>query len=151
MSKIKPIVKWVGGKNKSISALSAHFPRAADTYYEPFLGGGSVLIHLLTSEFEAREYICSDINQTLISMYRNVQNDCAAVQYHLNKLVDSYNASTQKEEDYYAHRVSFNALTIDEKSTPFGSALFILINRTCFRGLYREGPNGTQQRRGYRC
>jgi DNA adenine methylase len=39
-------------------------------------------------------------------------------------------------------RARYNRLSSDEKTTVEGSALFIFLNKTCFRGVFRLGPNG---------
>jgi DNA adenine methylase len=48
----------------------------------------------------------------------------------------------KKENYYYWCRERYNRLSAEEKRTPLGSALFIFLNKTCFRGLFRVGPNG---------
>ena len=45
--KCKPFLKWVGGKTQILSMLFKHFPDECQDYKEIFLGGGSVLIHML--------------------------------------------------------------------------------------------------------
>ena len=52
MTKAKPFIKWVGGKNQLIEQLEAQLP--ADfgnldnvTYIEPFVGGGAMLFYML--------------------------------------------------------------------------------------------------------
>ena len=44
----KPILKWVGGKTQIIDKLIMDFPVKINNYREIFLGGGSVLLTLLS-------------------------------------------------------------------------------------------------------
>ena len=42
----RPILKWAGGKQAIASRLVAKFPASMAVYYEPFVGGASVLASL---------------------------------------------------------------------------------------------------------
>ena len=42
---MKPMLKYVGGKQKEIPCFLEHIPEKFDTYIEPFLGGGAVFFH----------------------------------------------------------------------------------------------------------
>ena len=70
----KPILKWVGGKTQIIDKILSKFPQKINTYHEIFLGGGSVLIALLSSDkIKTERVFAYDINKSLIGVYRNVQ------------------------------------------------------------------------------
>ena len=47
-----------------------------------------------------------------------------------------------RENYFYWVRSRYNKLTDLEKKTIQGSAMFLFLNKTCFRGLFRVGPNG---------
>lgn len=156
----KPFLKWVGGKTQIIGNIISKLPTEMDSYHEIFLGGGSVLLAVLSLQRENRITIknkiyASDINPHLINVYKNVQNNRDELYTFITSYMDTYSsidgieinrkpntldeAKTSKESYYYWMRKRFN--TID-RNTAECSALFMIINKTCFRGMYREGPNG---------
>ena len=156
----KPFLKWVGGKTQIIGNIISKLPTEMDSYHEIFLGGGSVLLAVLSLQRENRITIknkiyASDINPHLINVYKNVQNNRDELYTFITSYMDTYSsidgteinrkpktldeAKTSKESYYYWMRKRFN--TIDRNTTEC-SALFMIINKTCFRGMYREGPNG---------
>lgn len=154
----KPFIKWVGGKTQIIDTILAHIPMTIHNYYEPFLGGGSVLLAVLDSMVNGQRtitgtiYAC-DINDVLIHTYINIQTRPEEVITQLEGFVRDMSSSTcifQKrhksltgtEAYYYTIRDTYNNMNLEEKCSPRGSALFIVLNKTCFRGLYREGPHG---------
>lgn len=159
----KPILKWVGGKTQILDRLVPEFPVEMNNYIEPFLGGGSVLISLLTYVKEGiikvnGNIYAYDLNEPLIHVYKNIQTNHTelynAVQSVVAELIGCGNGSvnrkpenieeavTSKENYYYWTRSVYNALSSTEKTSVYGSALFIFLNKTCFRGLFRIGPNG---------
>jgi DNA adenine methylase len=159
----KPILKWVGGKTQIIDEIINSFPEKINNYHELFTGGGSVLLALLQN-IESGNIIVKkkiyayDLNESLINMYKNIQKKPDEILTEIKKLIEDYNsitgteknrkpesleeAKTSQESYYYWIRSVFNNMSKDDKNKPIGSAHFIFLNKTCFRGMYREGPNG---------
>ena len=170
----KPILKWVGGKTQIIDKIMKEFPTEINNYHEIFLGGGSVLLHVLSDVKKGKKKIngniyAYDVNEPLIYMYKNIQSNYNEVYENIQKLIIEYNnckkdedenkdenknkkvnrkpinleeAQMDKESYYYWIRSNYNKLTSDEKKSTLGSAMFIFLNKTCFRGVFRVGPNG---------
>lgn len=143
----KPFLKWVGGKTQILDEVLSHFPKTMVNYHEPFLGGGSVLLGLLrrvrTGEIEVTGGVfASDLNSGLINLYQHVQSNMTELVPALKELTSSYTQCTNKETFYYIIRAKFTALQNDARFTASAAAMFLFLNKTCFRGLYREGPNG---------
>ena len=126
----KPILKWVGGKTQIMDSIMVQVPKVIlGDYHEPFVGGGSVLFKILeTIEIIGTVY-ASDVNPHLIEFYKMVQSDPEQLIQDTKSL-----ALETSEIEYYKVRADFL-----ENPTP---ARFLYLNKTCFRGLYREGPRG---------
>lgn len=76
--KIRPFVKWAGGKGKLIPQLNNFYPYelkngAIERYIEPFVGG-AVLIDIL-QKFKVEEEYAFDTNIDLINSYNVIKNN----------------------------------------------------------------------------
>jgi len=157
----KPLLKWVGGKTQILDKLLVHFPKEMHDYREIFLGGGSVLFAFLNQvkqgHLQVRGHIYAyDVNEPLIYMYKNIQHHHQALYAVMKELIDEFHSCEEgelnrhaetieeakqcRENYYYWIRRQYNQLT--DKTTLQASALFIFLNKTCFRGVFRVGPNG---------
>jgi DNA adenine methylase len=156
----KPFLKWVGGKTQIIQSIISKIPNEMNNYHELFLGGGSVLLAVL-SLAKANKIVIKnkiyayDINGVLINVYKHLQNNkdelYRFIEYYIKeydgikgklvnrKALSIEEAKTSKESYYYWIRKKYNNI---DKNSIESSALFMFINKTCFRGMYREGPNG---------
>lgn len=134
----KPAIKWSGSKRSQAKQIVGHFPNVIDTYYEPFVGGGSILYELMTdSSRQINNFICSDINKDLINLWLEIKDN-------KDHLISTYRAmweelnkddNPKRRNDYYLSiRKRFN-----EERNPTD---FIFLNRTCTNGLIRYNGKG---------
>jgi DNA adenine methylase len=122
LSGIKPLIKYVGNKHRSASAIIAAFPTTYRTYFEPFAGSLAVLGHL-----RPQHSVVADIQRPLIDMWRLVQSRPSA-------LVASYRSNWERYRrdklgTYEAVKASYNA-----SPNPHD---FLFISRTCYGGVMR--------------
>ena len=158
---VKPILKWVGGKTQIINQIMAKFPKEMENYHELFLGGGSVLFALLSYQKKSKIVIKNniyayDLNKGLINLYKIIQSKHVELYKEIidiKKLYDSCDgciinrkprdindALTSKESYYYWIRYKYNI--IEDINSIESSAMFLFLNKTCFRGMFRESKNG---------
>lgn len=157
---MKPILKWLGGKTQILDKLIVEFPTNINNYHEIFLGGASVLLACIKNgdiKINGKIY-AYDLNEPLIYMYKNIQTSHNELYNQTQKLITEFNscgngilnrnpknleeAHLTKENYYYWIRSEYNKLSSTDKKTIIGSAMFIFLNKTCFRGIFRVGPNG---------
>ena len=108
-------------------------PKKFGSYFEPFLGGGAVMFHLIT-ETPQLECFVSDLNSNLILSYVTIRDRVeeliSALEFH------SENYFKNPKEYYYEVRGSNPKNQIEKVSR------LIFLNKTCFNGLYRVNSKG---------
>lgn len=164
--KVKPVIKWVGGKSDILSTLFEKFPKKINTYWEPFAGGGSVFFKMLElceqNKMKVGNFEISDKNETLMTLYSSIKDSIeqliSTIEFYQNEYYDSPNIKLTRNEKpkfrkdecvlnakeygkeylYFYYRHLFNT----ELSGIEKAAMLVFLSKTCFRGLYREGPTG---------
>lgn len=137
MGKFQPVIKWTGSKRTQSKEIVNHFPREIDTYYEPFLGGGSVMYRLLKSDIKINKLICSDINEDLINLWSMIKNNPSKLSLGYEKLWYELNNDDDldRKKQYFNHvRQRYN-----DQRNPID---FLFISRTCVNGKIRYNKKG---------
>lgn len=70
---VKPIVNYIGSKTRMYKKLDKYMPVYIENYYEPFVGGGSVLMYI-KDRYNPRECYINDIDTTLIDIYKTIRD-----------------------------------------------------------------------------
>ena len=122
----KPILKWAGGKQALADRLVRLFPNEFRRYYEPFIGGGSVLLAL-----QPPEGVIGDLNDWLLDTYEAIRQDHARVAKLLDSMVNT------REEYERLRAIQPETLDLFQRA-----AHLMYLNKTCFRGLFRVNRNG---------
>jgi DNA adenine methylase len=141
--KVKPFLKWVGGKSQLLNSIRSKYPIEVNSYCEPFVGGGAVLLDIIATK-HPKSVLINDINSELINAYVQVQSNVNAVINELSKLQTEYwQLSTDERKEYYlTKREQFNRIKSTTGNQLQESVLFIFLNKTCFNGLYRVNKKG---------
>jgi DNA adenine methylase len=134
---IPPIIKWTGTKRFVAKEIVSYFPREIDTYYENFIGSGSIVANLIQSDIKCNHIVCSDLNSDLIGIWQLVKNNP-------NYLLDYYTtkwSELQKQSNielrkkyYYQQRDLYNDEKLPEQ--------FFFLTRTSYNGLVRYNSDG---------
>lgn len=148
-NRIKPFVKWAGGKGSLLNQLNNYYPLELkngkiECYIEPFVGGGAVLIDILQN-YDVKEAYAFDINIDLINSYNVIKNNVEELITNL-KLLEKEYLNLEKDDRkkyFYNIRKQYNSYRITKDEMSLQKAIeFIFLNRTCFNGLYRVNKNG---------
>lgn len=133
---IAPLIKWAGGKRQLRTQLIDRLPDGWGTYYEPFIGGGALLVELanLHRLFGA---VIGDKNPELVNLYTVVKSDPEAL---LTELSDE---KFRNDEHSFNHlRAEFNLLIGTKKHAVERAALLVYLNKHSYNGLWRVNRKG---------
>lgn len=136
INKMKPFLKWAGGKRQLLPYIQEYINKVSlkgKTYFEPFLGGGSVFFNI-----GYKKCIVNDLNEELINCYKIVRDNPEELISALKKHKKNHN------KDYF---YKIRSLDRDEKvykklTNIEKAARTIYLNKTCFNGLYRVNKKG---------
>lgn len=123
----QPAIKWSGSKRSQSAKIKSFLPDSFNTYFEPFLGGGSMLYATNPSKS-----VCGDICVPLIDLWKEIRDNPDA-------LADGYSQRWHRLQSdgytaYYEIRDDFN-----RKKSPYD---LLFLSRTCVNGLIRFNEKG---------
>ena len=153
--KVKPFLKWVGGKSQLISTIKSFLPydinqkKSISKYFEPFVGGGALFFYFM-SEFNVKNSYISDTNEDLILTYKVIQKDPKKLIKILYELKSEFIPLDYDKRKiiYYDITDNFNFLkkeiVYDKYSNDhiLQAANLLFLNKTCFNGIYRVNSKG---------
>lgn len=131
--KMRPFVKWAGGKKQLLDKLKERAPVSFNTYYEPFIGGGAFLLDL-----HPQKAVINDVNEQLLNVYIQLKINAEAVITELR----NYDAAACGKEYYLSVREAYNRKIATREMDAECAAMMIWINKHCFNGLYRVNSKG---------
>lgn len=123
----KPVIKWSGSKRSQAAIIKGYLPENFHRYYEPFIGGGSMLYAV-----HPQNAVCGDICAALIALWNEIKNNPIA-------LAEAYELrwkrlQTEGYQAYYEIRDDFNQNRLPQD--------LLFLSRTCVNGLIRFNANG---------
>lgn len=132
--KIKPFVKWAGGKTQILDKITSLLPKKFNTYFEPFLGGGALFFSLVP-----HKAVINDSNDELISAFKCFQDS-----NNYTLMIEEILKHENNHSEMYYYQVREMDRNENFLSLPIyiRAARMIYLNKACFNGLYRVNSKG---------
>lgn len=131
-SSIDPILSWPGGKRQLISKIAPLIPTQYNTYIEPFVGAGAILLNELP-----KKAIINDLSPELIRVYNVIKESPEELISYVAELNNK-----NSEEQYYEVRAWDRDPNYEAYPEIKKAARTLYLNKTCFNGLYRVNSKG---------
>ncbi|NPV14395.1 Dam family site-specific DNA-(adenine-N6)-methyltransferase [candidate division WOR-3 bacterium] len=122
-------IRYPGGKQRILNYIIPYLPSRnmiKRRFIEPFLGSGAVFFAL-----NPKRALLADINRELIALYRGIRR------FPL-RVWKIYRSFPKTKKAYYKIR----SIRCSESDLAFMAARILYLNRTCFKGMWRQNANG---------
>jgi DNA adenine methylase len=148
--RLRPFLKWAGGKRQLLPQLRRFYPAEFHRYHEPFLGSGAVFFDLWNlGALRNRAAVLTDDNADLVGCYLAIRDATDIVLATLEELASGH-ARDGKAWYYTVRDDQFNPARrrwrLDggraTAYTPQLAAMLIYLNRTGYNGLFRVNAAG---------
>jgi len=133
MKSLKTALRYPGGKSRAVAKMDPYFPdlRNYDEFREPFLGGGSVAIHI-TKKYPYLDIWVNDLYEPLVNFWQQLQMFGYDLKSELVDLKTTNNTPELARELFIKSKENIN----DESESNFNRAVsFYIVNKCSFSGL----------------
>jgi len=148
--RLRPFLKWVGGKRQLLPVLRRFYPDPMGRYFEPFVGSGAVFFDLVSNgHLNGHGAVLSDDNADLIACYRRVRRSLEEVASALERLAADHALRGRecymqvRDGQFNPMRAAWRERGADLDDYPADlAAMLIYLNRTGYNGLFRLNASG---------
>lgn len=122
------LLRYPGGKQRFLNCILPNMVPVSQLkgcYIEPFVGSGAIFF-----SYGPRKAILSDINRSLIDLFRGIRK-------YPTKVWKIYERFPSSRKAYYEIRDKHNKADLI-----YMAAKALFLNRTCFKGMWRENNQG---------
>ena len=133
MKALKTPLRYPGGKSKAVTKMDPFFPDLRDykEFREPFLGGGSVAIHI-TKKYPDLNIWANDLYEPLVNFWQQLQMFGTDLKNALADLKSSHNDPVSAKTLFLSSKVKINDISVNN----FDRAVaFYIVNKCSFSGL----------------
>ena len=142
LKSLKTALRYPGGKSRACVKMDPYFPdlRNYDEFREPFLGGGSVAIHI-TKKYPYLDIWVNDLYEPLVNFWQQLQMFGYDLKSELVDLKNANNTPGKAKELFLKSKEQINDKTVSN----FDRAVaFYVVNKCSFSGL-TESSSFSQQ------
>ena len=133
MKALKTPMRYAGGKSRACVKMDPFFPDLRDynEFREPFLGGGSVAIHI-TKKYPDLNIWANDLYEPLVNFWQQLQMFGTDLKNALADLKSSHNDPVSAKTLFLSSKVKINDISVNN----FDRAVaFYIVNKCSFSGL----------------
>ena len=133
MKSLKTPLRYPGGKSRACTKMDQYLLKVSDCkeYREPFLGGGSVAIHI-TKKYPHLDIWVNDLYEPLYNFWRVLQDTGADLAEKIGELKSQYPEPESAKDLFLKSKETVNDYTESNLSR---AVAFYIVNKCSFSGL----------------
>ena len=133
MKSLKTPLRYPGGKSRACVKMDPYFPDLCnyDEFREPFLGGGSVAIHI-TKKYPLLNIWVNDLYEPLVNFWQQLQIFGPDLKDKLVDLKSTHNNPASAKELFLASKEKINDQSLPSLDR---AVAFYIVNKCSFSGL----------------
>ena len=130
---LKTPLRYPGGKSRACTKMEQFFPDFSRyrEFREPFLGGGSVALHVSKMYPELSIWV-NDLYEPLVNFWQTIQDDGENLQYMIWSLKNKYPDRDTARELFLEAKEKINNEKLSSRDR---AAYFYIVNKCSFSGL----------------